>query len=99
MFIVIFIAVNRLVSWLLALLQKVLDTIARLPVIKSLNKVLGGVCGAIIGIIFCAVIIYLFRRFSHGIVVNAFNHSTIAGYITQAMNIIAPFLSRVILSF
>src|SRR5882762_303374 len=42
MFIVIFVAINRLVSWIIYLGQRALDMIARLPVIKSLNKLLGG---------------------------------------------------------
>jgi membrane protein required for colicin V production len=98
MFIVLFVIINRLVSWLLYLGEKILNTIARFPIIKQLNKLLGGLGGFIIGIIILGGGLYLLERFFHYAPLIILIHSTVAEYIKLLFNYLLPGMAKVFLS-
>lgn len=96
-FIIIFIIINRLVSWILYLGQRFLDVIAKLPVIKSLNTLAGGLFGLVSGILVLGLVISSVQRFGQGSLAVGITHSVVAGYILKICSFIVPYLSRAIL--
>lgn len=54
--IIAFFVVYAIVEWVLALGIGVINKICKLPIIKGFNKLLGGLAGALKGIIICAVV-------------------------------------------
>lgn len=54
--IIAFFVVYAIVEWVLALGIGVINKICKLPIIKGFNKLLGGLAGALKGIITCAVV-------------------------------------------
>ena len=97
-FIIIFVVVNRLVNWLAYLGERFLDTLTRVRFIKRLNKLLGGITGALIGLIVAGVIIFGIKRFGKGSLLQTVNNSTIAGYISQGIMMAMPHVPKSILN-
>jgi uncharacterized membrane protein required for colicin V production len=98
-FIIIFVVINRFINWLAYLGERFLDTLTRIPFIKKLNNMLGGAVGGIIGLVAAGVIIFGVKRFGSGFLLASFDHSTIAGYISQGVIMLVPYIPTSILNF
>jgi hypothetical protein len=86
------IVVNRLVSLLFSLIQKVYDILSIIPFLKTINKFAGGILGLTKGTLSLGSIIYVTSRYS---IVNTFlgdqlTSSRVAPLLNRAIGIITP---------
>lgn len=98
-FIILLILINRLVVFVLHLLDRSLRFVAGLPVIRTINRGLGAFCRTVEGIIILAILIYLIHRFSTGVMSEWVSSSYIAGLITRFTVYLWPFIVRIINTF
>ncbi len=90
-FIVVFIVVNRLFAVIIFLL----DRIVRIPIINSVNKLLGGILGFIQGALIITLIITVFTNLGSFVGAdNVISKSQIAPYSDKVITIIKPFLPQ-----
>jgi uncharacterized membrane protein required for colicin V production len=62
-FLLIFLLVGKLISWLFSLVAKVLKIVTSLPLISLVNKILGGITGFLTGVVFVGSAVYLVFTF------------------------------------
>ena len=92
-FILAFIIINRIVGFLFWLLEKFFGIFTSLPFVKSLNKLLGLVMGAIEGLVSVGLIIYFINRFPLSApFMTHLSGSMIAPYAENAARILLPFV-------
>jgi len=90
-FILVFIIANRL----FALLILILDKIVSIPIINSVNKLLGGILGFLQGALIVILIITIFTNLGSFVGAdNIINNSQIAPYSERAITLIKPFLPQ-----
>ncbi len=58
-FVIVFIIVIRLVGWLFTLADKILKIITSLPIISSVNKIIGAILGLFTGIVLVGSSVYV----------------------------------------
>jgi len=90
-FIVVFIIVNRV----FALIIFLLDRIVRIPIINSINKILGGALGFLQGALIVTLIVTIFTNLGSFVGAdNIISKSLIAPYSEKVITIIRPFLPQ-----
>jgi len=90
-FIVVFIIANRLFAVIIFLL----DTIVKIPIINSVNKLLGGALGFLQGALIVTLIVTVFTNLgSLAGADNVISNSQIAPYSQKAITLIKPFLPK-----
>lgn len=90
-FIVVFIVVNRV----FALIIFLLDRIVRIPIINSINKLLGATLGFIQGALIVTLIVIIFTNLGSFVDAdNIISKSLIAPYSEKVITIIRPFLPQ-----
>jgi len=93
MFVIAFIAINRLVGFAFWIVDKVLSIFTRLPFIRSLNHILGLITGFLEGVITIGLIIYFIERFPlSGKVMGYIATSIVAPYTTKTASVLLPLL-------
>lgn len=98
-FIILLILINRLVVFLMYLLDRALKFVAGLPVIRTINRGLGAFCRGLEAIIILAILIYVLNRLSHGPISEWLSTSHVADLIIRFTDYLWPFIYRVISSF
>jgi len=97
MFIILFIIINRLVIYIFFLVDRFLQLIFKLPFVRTLDHILGGILMALESVLILALIIYIFRETNISSVMNkAISSSFIASYIIKIASFVWPFVPRVI---
>jgi len=93
-FIVLFIVVTRLITFLFILIEKVFNFIAFIPLTKYINNLLGAALGFIEGSLFLGLILYVASRYV--IIGNFFGNqltsSHIVPFLLKFIDIILPLL-------
>jgi len=90
-FIVVFIIANRLFAVVIFLL----DTIVKIPIINSVNKLLGGALGFLEGALIVTLIVTVFTNLGSFVGAdNVISNSQIAPYSQKAITLIKPFLPQ-----
>ena len=90
-FIVVFIIVNRVFALIIFLLDKIVS----IPIINSINKILGGSLGFLQGALIVALIVTVFTNLGSFVGAdNVINKSLLAPYSDKAITIIRPFLPQ-----
>lgn len=90
-FIAVFIIANRI----FALIIFILDKIVKVPVINSINKLLGGILGFVQGVLIVTLIITIFTNLGSFVGAdNVISNSYIAPYSSKAMALIRPLLPQ-----
>ncbi len=97
-FIILLILINRLVVFIMYLLDRALKFVAGLPIIRTINRGLGAFCRGLEGIITLSLLIYLIQRFSTGAMAGWVTSSYIAKLIVRFTMYLWPFIYRVISS-
>lgn len=95
-FVVLLVLINRLVVFILSLLDRALRFIAGLPIIRTINRGLGAFCRGIEAIIFLAILIACIYRFSTGFISGILAQSRITSLITRSVEYISPFMAQLI---
>lgn len=98
-FVILLILINRLVVFIMYLLDRALKFVANLPIIRTINHGLGAFCRGIEGVIILAIFIFLIERFSHGVMAKWVASSYIGHMIVRCSEYLWPFIYRVISSF
>jgi uncharacterized membrane protein required for colicin V production len=90
-FIVVFILVNRLFALIIFLLDKIVS----IPIINSINKLLGGTLGFLQGALIVTLIVTVFTNLGSFVGAdNVISNSQIAPYSEKAITLIRPFLPQ-----
>ena len=90
-FIVVFIVVNRVFAIIIFLLDKIVS----IPIINSINKLLGGTLGFLQGALIITLIVTVFTNLGSFVGAdNVISNSRIAPYSEKAITIIKPFLPK-----
>lgn len=93
MFIIAFIVIARLVSFVFWLIEKILGIFTKLPFISGLNHLLGGVFGLVEGVILVGISLYFIVRFPVGSgFMNILSNSVVAPYIVKPASIVLPLI-------
>jgi uncharacterized membrane protein required for colicin V production len=90
-FIVVFIVVNRIFALIIFLLDKIVS----IPIINSINKLLGGILGFFQGVLIIVLIVTIFTNLGSFVGAdNAISASKIAPYSEKVIAVIRPFLPQ-----
>jgi uncharacterized membrane protein required for colicin V production len=94
-FIILLILINRLIVFIMYLLDRALRFVAGLPIIRTINRGLGAFCRGLEGIILLFLLIILLERFSRGMVAGWLEASYIARSIVRFVGYIWPFVAKI----
>lgn len=95
MFTIAFILINRLVGLVFLLLDRALSIVTKLPIINSLNKLLGGIFGFLEGVMVLGIFFYFVNKFplSQNFM-NALAQSKLAPFCIKISSILWPFIPQ-----
>ncbi len=95
-FIVIFIAINRLVGFLFYLLDRAFRIISILPFLKSINRLGGLLLGLLEGVLVLGLIIYVIAKFAPDVawVADALKGSMVAHWLVYVASVLNAFLPQ-----
>lgn len=62
-FLIVFLIVVKLIGWLFSIVASLLKIVTSLPIISLINKILGGILGALTGVVFVGSAVYLVLTF------------------------------------
>ncbi|HLD27850.1 MAG TPA: CvpA family protein [Patescibacteria group bacterium] len=92
-FLLVFIVVNRAIALLFWVVDKIFNIIAIIPLLKTFNRLLGGLFGLIEGLIFMGIIVFFLSLLPFtGSVGRAVDDSRFAGIFTTVGKLADPFL-------
>ncbi|MDD5043360.1 MAG: CvpA family protein [Patescibacteria group bacterium] len=89
-FIMIFIIVTRLVGLAFYLLEKVFNIISIIPFLKTINRLAGGIFGALEGMLVLGTILYVASKYNLGVLTEQMARSEIAPYLLLVTTILWP---------
>jgi len=96
-FVLMLIIINRLAVFVFSIIEKMYKSVAILPGMKFLNRLLGAGLGFIEGCLVLGLIIFFASRFPFGSIVESFlAGSQIAPIVLQISTIIQPFIPEAI---
>lgn len=92
-FVLVFIMVNRLVGFLFYILDHTVGLVTRLPVISSLNRLLGAVVGLVEGVIVVGLSLFIVSRYPLSPeIMAALNQSSIAAFCSGVASVLWPLI-------
>jgi uncharacterized membrane protein required for colicin V production len=98
-FILLFVIIGTLANIVVSLVERAFNLVAFLPLLKSLNRLLGGLFGLILGIIFVGAILFIIGKYSTSAPINdSISHSLVAQWINSAAWPVKYFFPAEILS-
>jgi uncharacterized membrane protein required for colicin V production len=97
-FVILLILINRLVVFVLHLLDRSLKFIIGLPVIRTINNGLGAFCRSLEALIILALFVHLIERFSSGVIAGWVASSFVAKNVVHFTMYVWPFIYRVMSS-
>lgn len=95
-FILLFILINRLIGLLFYFLEKTIGLVARLPFLKSIDRLAGAVLGFFEGAVVLGGLIFISNQFPFGLEEKLFAASALKGYFLSVFNILLPLVPEVL---
>lgn len=95
-FIVLFIIINRLVGLLFYILEKTVGLVAKLPFLKSIDRLAGAVLGFFEGAVVLGGLIFMSSSFPFDWEQKVFAVSALKGYFLAVFNILLPLVPEVL---
>lgn len=95
-FILLFIIINRLVGLLFYILEKTVGLAAKLPFLKSIDRLAGAVLGFFEGAVVLGGLVFISNQFPFGLEEKLFAVSALKGYFLAVFNILLPLVPEVL---
>lgn len=95
-FIVLFILINRLIGLLFYILEKTIGVVARLPFLKSIDRLAGALLGLLEGAVVIGGLVFMSSRFPFNLEEKFFAASALKGYFLSMFNILLPLVPQVL---